>query len=209
MAVLRAGPTIQCRGGVDQLLAPSVIPHQPGKKKGPLPPPPPAPVNWGQEVYVPAFTLGASDLAAGKGFEAAVASGWRMFTPYVQDRAILAVMTLDTPDSPAEVCGLQQDDRANAAFDAFGQIQAAQEYASCELKWLSIPAVLFEGFWLVSHTAGEPDLVSPVFTCDPELQPQGSSVIKADDLLTTARSFAVNRLKYSDMPVQQASEAGA
>jgi hypothetical protein len=150
---------------------------------------------------VPAFTLSAQALKAASGMEAAQASGWRVFAPFANDAAILSVMTLATPDQASEVAGIQSADRAKAAFDAMVRVTNMKELDQCQLKWLAIPSILFEGFWLHSNAADQRDLVGPVFTVDDQFQPFCTAVMKADDFLQIARGFACNRLDYSDLPV--------
>ena len=221
-------PVAQCHSGVEALIAPA---HEPAHKKskpkaGHVPPPPHPPVIWGKEVYVPAFTLAATDLRDGKGLEAAEASGWRVFTPYAGDSAVLSIMTAATPTQASEVAAIQQQDRAKAAFDAMVRITNMKEVDQCQLKWLSIPSILFEGFWLDSQTPNQPDLISPVFTVDtfdptagadspadpaPQSQTDQATVWHADDFLAIAREYAKIRLdpQYCDLPVTQAQQQNA
>jgi len=122
--------------------------------------------NWDGDVYLRSFMLSLYALQAGEGLEAAVRTGWRVLMPSAGTTPLLGQMTASTATSPSQMISLSVGARAGTAFDQLSRAQAMPEMKGCELRWLSIPGVIFEGFWLHSQSPDQPDLVSTVFSLD-------------------------------------------
>jgi len=106
-------------------------------------------------------------------------------------------MTASTATSPSQMISLSVGARAGVAVDQLSRTQAMPEIKGCELRWLSIPGVMFEGFWLHSQSPAQPDLVSTVFSLDEELQ---NPVLTVDQFLPIVRQYALGRLASDDRP---------
>ena len=149
------------------------------------------------DVYLPSFTLCLFALRDGQGLEAAIPDGWRVLMPYAGSAPLLGQMTASTANSPPQMMSLSEGARAQAALDQLSRVQAMPEMKVCELRWLSIPGVMFEGFWLHSQSKDQPHLVSSVFTLDGELQ---GRVLPGDKFLPIVREYALWRLASDDRP---------
>jgi hypothetical protein len=153
--------------------------------------------NAQNEVFLPAYAIGLKDLTAGRLMDAAVLTGWRAFMPQPGGGALFAEMSLASGSHGSVLGTVSQGDRAQEALKALRAVEARPEVKSCEIRWLSVPGVLFEGFWLKSNDANQPDSIIPVFTLDDSLR---LDRMAAADFLAIAQPFGVNRLKYTDFP---------
>jgi hypothetical protein len=153
--------------------------------------------NVENEVYVPAYAIGLQDLTSGRQIDAAFPTGWRVFMPHPGGGGFFSDMTLASGGEVSQVCCVSQGDRAQNALDALRAVQARPELKYCDVRWLSVPGVLFEGFWLKSNDTNQPDSIVPVFTLDDSLR---CDLLRAVDFLTIVKPFGVNRLSYNDYP---------
>ncbi len=153
--------------------------------------------NAQNEVFLPAYAIGLKDLTAGCLIDAAVLTGWRVFMPQPGGGALFAEMSLASGGEASVLGTISQGDRAQEALKALRAVEARPELKSCEVRWLSVPSVLFEGFWLKSNDANRPDSIVPVFTLDDSLR---LDILAAVDFLAIVQPFAANRLKYTDYP---------
>jgi hypothetical protein len=150
------------------------------------------------EVYMLAYSMGLQELTAGANMEAAVLTGWRVFMPQQDGGALFSEMSLASGGQPSELGSVSQSDRAKAALAAVRALQKMAVLDRWELGWLSVPGVLFEGFWLKAKNPNEIDLIIPVFTLDDQLQ---SPMLPAAAFLEIIRPFAANRLAHDDYPL--------
>ncbi len=149
------------------------------------------------EVYLPAYAMGLQPLASGVQMDAAVLTGWRVFALQPNGGALLAEMSLASGGQPSQLGTVSQGDRAKAAFAALSSVRAMPDLKNWDLGWLSVPGVLFEGFWLKPNTPNVPDLMVPVFTLDQEMQ---RANLLTTDFMAIIKPFAQKRLAYDDCP---------
>jgi hypothetical protein len=153
--------------------------------------------NIGNEVFLPAYAIGLRNLTPGHFMEAAVLTGWRVFMPLPNGGALFCDMILAEGGQPAQLGSVTEGDRALEALSALRAVQARPELNHCEIRWLGVPGVMFEGFWLKSNDANQQDLIIPVFTLDNSLR---SDALAAADFLAIVQPFGANRLSYNDYP---------
>jgi hypothetical protein len=153
--------------------------------------------NFENEVFLPAYAIGIRELTPGRFMDAAVLTGWRVFMPRPNGGALFCDMTLAAEGQPSQLGGVSESDRARDALSALRAVEARPELEYSEVRWLSVPGVMFEGFWLKSNDANRPDSIVPVFTLDDSLR---CDILPAVDFLAIVQPFGANRLKYTDYP---------
>jgi hypothetical protein len=109
------------------------------------------------------FTLGLTDLVAGRGLEAAQPSGWRFL---IQDgeQVVAAAETISTGAGAAHLfSSFNEGPFARSTADAIRIAQQLSEVAhgNFELRLLRVPALYFTAVW-VHDTEGTGDLLIPL-----------------------------------------------
>lgn len=149
------------------------------------------------DVYLPNFTLCLYALRDNQGIDSAMPTGWRVLMPDTGSGALLAHVTESTTEAPSQVISVSEGPRAQLALDRWRAVQAMPQSKLCELRWLSVPGVMFEGFWLPPHLKDQPDLVSSLFTLDDELK---NRTMTAAQFIPIVREYALLRLARDDRP---------
>jgi hypothetical protein len=175
-------------------------------------------------VFLPAFVLQLTDVVQQSDLSVAIPIGWRVIIPDSPGGPLFCSMTLTGDGLPSQLAGVSEGQRAQGALAALRQVQEMPQAMGSELRWLSIPAVLFEGLWLRAQSPDRSDVVNPVFAVDPELQsnrgsgdgpiivgaPEDGGTVYGDDqpagfdaaqLLPIIREFASQHINGDDRRV--------
>jgi hypothetical protein len=117
------------------------------------------PVQNSQQV----FLLTLNEAVSNTGSISPPSVGWRFFAGNVQNDTVLGRTIQVPPSNTWKLAGVLYGERVYQALllskhlETFAQT-AKEEY---ELRVLAVPGLNLEVFWLVSQTAGSPDLVFP------------------------------------------------
>ncbi|HTS49500.1 MAG TPA: hypothetical protein VMH05_16220 [Bryobacteraceae bacterium] len=148
--------------------------------------------DW-QEVFV----LGLSDLQAGKDLKAAKSVAWRCFAGTMPGPLVACYVAFR--HSAFKMTALTFGTRASnsltdsEALDSLPQVQTA----NYDLRFLRIPGINLELFWLVS-LSGASDLIIPSPSGPAQLQRALSNkpFFTSSDFLSIVRSLASKRLAH-------------
>jgi hypothetical protein len=147
------------------------------------------------------FKLGLRDLKAGAGTPAAKSAGWRCFAGTAAANTVLGYCSLNAANA-WELTWVSSGNQASSALQAsqgldhHAGVPAATLY---ELRFLTIPAILVDAFWL-SNMAGGRDLaiVYPAPPGQLHAQLNARSVYEMPAFLAIAATLATTRLNYFD-----------
>jgi len=154
--------------------------------------------NGSFETYFPAYDLCLKVLRDGHGLESAIQTGWRVVMTFPDKRAEFGIVAAATPGSPPELVSVSDGEFTAGALSHLREVHTKLDMRSGEVRWLSIPGIMFEGFWLPSEPPGKSDLVLPVKCLDDELR---GKVLEVNMFLPVAQEYAVWRLAFDDCPV--------
>ena len=158
-----------------------------------------------QEHYIPSYRMNLEDAANGReAASAAVLTGWLAllqsgshtiqvdvgqsagsYSPQVGSVAVM--------DRQGSAGG--QADRPQACLYGLLEAQGLPEMDFCELRFLTIPGLLFQGFWLRSNNPKERCRISPLFFLEECVKDQ---VYTMPEFLAVIRPFAQLRLGQLD-----------
>jgi hypothetical protein len=134
------------------------------------------------------FTLGLTDLVAGRGLEAARLSGWR-FLLNDGEKVVAAAETVITGAGAEHLfAGFNEGPFAAATADAIRAVQGLPEVegGNFELRLLRVPALYFTAVWLY-EAGGTGDLLAPLAPA-----PAGIAPGRAIAATTLLRELASN-----------------
>jgi hypothetical protein len=162
-----------------------------------------------REHYLPAYLMSLQALAGGRSVDAAaVATGWLGLLLHGDLGAIICQVTMDENRQPSRIGHVSHPspeqqaknswNRAQIALDKIAEVQDIPQSETCELSWLRIPGILFEGFWLKSKNQGHPGWVVPVFFLEDDIQARAYTV---PEFLTVAQALAKKRLGVDNSPL--------
>jgi hypothetical protein len=158
----------------------------------------PGPVNHDSQQV---FKLGLRDLKSGAGTPAAKSAGWRCFAGTTASNTVLGYCSLNAANA-WQLTWVSSGNQASSALQASQDLDyhvAVPTAILYELRYLTIPAILVEAFWL-SSMAGGPDL-AVVYPAPPgqlHASLNAQSVYEMPTFLGIVSALATTRLDYFD-----------
>lgn len=146
------------------------------------------------------FKLSLRDLSAGHGVQAAKSAGWRFFAGTAPGNTVLGhcSVTANNWQLTRVTYGTQVTSalQASQSLDQHPVIPTATPY---ELRFLTIPGILVDAFWLVNRGTGHDfAVVYPAPPAQLNAALNAQPVYPMATFLNIARSLATARLDYFD-----------
>jgi hypothetical protein len=166
--------------------------------------------DWLQEgtyelvASFPAYTLCLFALRDGLRLNSAKEEGWRVLMKAPDAKLAFGSLASPAPGEPLQLVSVTEGSRAAAALSHLDEMRAKVDMENREVRWLSVPGTMFEGFWLMPGSPDQEDLVSTVFSLDEEFQ---GHLMTVPDFLPLTREYALWRLAEDDRPEYEGLQA--
>ena len=146
------------------------------------------------------FTLDLKDLLAGRGIEAAGSIGWRFFAGTGPDQTIFGFCCSALASDTWELASLGHGARAWQVLQESQQLEnlpCVRNDHPYELRFLTIPGILVEAFWLHSLSGGDDQVVvSPAPPNQVHKRLNTEPVFPMATFIEIVRELAMKQLSY-------------
>ncbi len=148
-----------------------------------------------EQHFVRLYTIALDEAARGAVLESRTPAAWRFVVTGHQKPVVACDMSIVPESEPSRVLSVRQGSGANRCHAALQSVWKMPEIGpeNCELRWLSIPGLSIEAFWLHSCSG---DRIVPISPQVDELK--GRTILPAQEFLAILQTLATERLAYDD-----------
>jgi len=157
-----------------------------------------------QEHYIPSYRMTLQDVADGRpAGQAADLTGWLALLQS-HNQSIQVAVGLEADGQGMQVGCVSVADAADrehpggrpaVCMERLRQAQGLPEMDFCELNFLEIPGLLFQGFWLKSNDSSRSCCISPVFFLQDCVE---NRVYTMPEFMAAMQGFARERMSQPD-----------
>lgn len=154
--------------------------------------------GYEEQHFVRLYTIALDEAARGASLDTRTPAAWRFVVTGDHKPVVACDMSIPQEGAPSGVLSVRQGSGADRCYAALESIWNMAEIGpdKYELRWLSIPGLSIEAFWLHSPPEGPGDRIVPISPQVDELK--GRTVLPAQEFLAILQTLAIERLTYDD-----------